>query len=179
MRLKIIVSNVFVGLLLAVAPLAAESAGGMSWKAPQGWQASPPRPMRAATYVVPPAAGDSEPGECGVFYFGRGQGGGVDDNIARWASQFRAPAGGDLDVKRGSETVGGLKVTTVDLSGTFLWKPRPAAPQAVEKPGFRLLGAIVEGPEGAVFFKLTAPAATVAAAEGDFRAMLASLSAAN
>ena len=45
------------------------------------------------------------------------------------------------------------------------------------KPGWRLLGAIVQGPHGPVFFKLTGPAATVGRAEHDFDAMLASLTA--
>jgi hypothetical protein len=44
------------------------------------------------------------------------------------------------------------------------------------RPGWRLLGAIVEGgPEGAVFFKLTGPARTVAAAQKDFRKLLQSV----
>ena len=37
------------------------------------------------------------------------------------------------------------------------------------------LGAIVEGPEGLVFFKLTGPAATVRSASAEFDAMLHSL----
>jgi hypothetical protein len=43
------------------------------------------------------------------------------------------------------------------------------------KSGYRMLGAIVEGPEGNVFFKLTGPAKTVATAQDEFQAMLKSL----
>ena len=43
-----------------------------------------------------------------------------------------------------------------------------------KRPGLRLLGAIVESPEGLVFFKLTGPAATVGAAQADFEALVAS-----
>ena len=51
--------------------------------------------MRVATYAVPGAKG-AEAGECAVFFFGPGQGGGVDDNVARWAKQFEgAPAADD------------------------------------------------------------------------------------
>ena len=39
--------------------------------------------MRLATYQVP------ESGECGVYYFGQGQGGGVEANIDRWIGQFQ------------------------------------------------------------------------------------------
>ena len=47
-------------------------------------------------------------------------------------------------------------------------------PQA-SQPDHELLGAIVEGPAGSVFFKLTGPAATVNAATAGFERMLASL----
>jgi hypothetical protein len=44
-----------------------------------------------------------------------------------------------------------------------------------KKTGFRLLGAIVAGPQGSVFFKLTGPAKTVAATEPEFNALIGSL----
>jgi len=65
-------------------------------------------------------------------------------------------------------------VTTIDLSGTFLGGPG-MAPGEGKKESYRLLGAIVEGPQGAVFFKLTGPAKTVAAAQGDFQSLLKSV----
>jgi hypothetical protein len=40
------------------------------------------------------------------------------------------------------------------------------------KPGYRLLGAIVAGPGGNVFFKLTGPEKTVSSAENSFRKLL-------
>jgi hypothetical protein len=43
-----------------------------------------------------------------------------------------------------------------------------------KKPGYRLLGAIVEAPEGNVFFKLTGPDATVGAAQAELDALVAS-----
>jgi hypothetical protein len=48
--------------------------------------------------------------------------------------------------------------------------------EASKKPGFRLLGAIVEAPEGMVFFKFTGPLKTVAANEAAFEKMIASVS---
>jgi hypothetical protein len=44
-----------------------------------------------------------------------------------------------------------------------------------KKPGYRLLGAIVQAPEGPVFFKLTGPAATISTAESGFEALVSSL----
>ncbi len=167
---------VLCGLLSS--PLAAETAGGLSWTAPSNWKAQP-KPMRAGNYAVPAAAGDSEDGECAVYYFGAGQGGSVDANVKRWIAQFQAPDGGPADklAKTASETINGIKVTTVDLSGTYLFKPFPMAPKATPKPGYRMLAAIAEGSEAPLFFKLTAPKRTADAAEAAFRKMLASLQA--
>jgi hypothetical protein len=44
-----------------------------------------------------------------------------------------------------------------------------------KKEKFRLLGAIVEAPQGSVFFKFTGPANTVAAAEEEFDELIESL----
>ena len=41
--------------------------------------------------------------------------------------------------------------------------------------GYRLLGAIVEGPGGSVFFKLTGPVKTIAAQQKNFEQLLASI----
>jgi hypothetical protein len=44
-----------------------------------------------------------------------------------------------------------------------------------KKTGYRLLGAIVEGPQGSVFFKLTGPENTVKSAKDGFDALLQSI----
>ncbi|MFZ5470635.1 MAG: hypothetical protein ACOZIN_14475 [Myxococcota bacterium] len=163
-------------MLLAPAALA-ESAGGLSWKAPAGWKTDGPRPMRVATYKIAAAKGDPEEAELAVFYFGKGEGGAVDANLTRWYGQFVQPDGkpSDKAAKTEKKKVNGLAVTTVDLSGTYTASMGPMAPKT-NKAGYRLLGAIVEGPEGNVFFKLTGPAKTVAAAKADFDKLLGSLS---
>ena len=156
-------------VLMTGALLLAESASGVKWQAPAAWKKSPDRPMRAATYAAAAAAGDKEPGEVAVFYFGPGQGGGVQANIDRWIGQFTTKSGAPKTAK---STVAGMSVTTVDLSGTYGAAAGPMSPTKVEKTGFRLLGAIVEAPQGAVFFKFTGPAKTVAANEAAFNGMI-------
>jgi hypothetical protein len=153
-------------IALASLPALADSAGGLSWTAPAGWTSGGPRPMRAATYAVPAVKGDPEPAECAVFYFGEGQGGSVDDNLKRWAGQFEAAK----PAATRKETVHGRVVTRIELDGTYL-SGGMSGPK-VPKPGFKLLGAIVEGSQGNVFFKLTGPAKTVEAARKDFEALV-------
>jgi hypothetical protein len=70
--------------------------------------------------------------------------------------------------------VNGLKVTRAEVAGTYLAPGGPMMQSTGKRPGYRLLGAIVEAPEGSVFFKLTGEAATVAAAQSDFDALVAS-----
>ena len=127
--------------------------------------------MRAATYAIP-AGGGPEAGECGVFFFGRGQGGSVEDNLARWKAQFEAAS----PAKEQTVTVNGLKVHEIDLAGTYTSPGGPMMQSQGKKPGWRLIGAIVEAPDGLVFFKCTGPAATMAKAEKDFQALVKSLS---
>ncbi len=133
--------------------------------------------MRAATYTVPAAAGDKEDGECGVFYFGQGQGGSVDANLKRWIGQFQQPGGKPSDsvAKTQKKTIHGINVTIVDVSGTYTGAGGPMMAAQTPKPGYRLLGAIAEGPEGPIFFKFAGPAKTVAASQAKFDAMVQSI----
>jgi hypothetical protein len=46
------------------------------------------------------------------------------------------------------------------------------SPDKVMKPGYRMLGAIIEAPQGSVFFKFTAPASVIATHEAAFKQMI-------
>jgi hypothetical protein len=144
---------------------------GVAWKVPAGWQPQGERPMRVATYTVPKAAGDPEDGECAVFYFGPNQGGAVDDNIDRWVGQFSEP---DKPV-RSQQTVNGMAVARVSVDGTYLAPAGMNMAPTAEKKDYRLLGGIVSGPNGNVFFKFTGPRRTVERATKAFDGMLASI----
>ena len=152
-------------------------AGGLTWSAPTGWEAQGERPMRVATYRIAPAKGDTEPAELAIFYFGAGQGGAAEANVKRWLGQFQKPDGTPVtekDAHTQKQTVNGLPVTLVDVKGTYSGGGPMMGPSA-PKPGYRLLGAIVEGPQGPLFFKLTGPERTVASADKGFRKMLDSI----
>ena len=160
-------------LSLSAATVLAESAAGLSWTAPSGWSSEGARPMRAATYRIAPAPGDSAAAECGVYFFGAGQGGSVDANIERWKAQFHGPDGKVSAAKVSTRKNGGLTVTTIQTSGAYSGMGGPLAASG-SVPGYRLLGAIVEGPGGNVFVKFTGPAKTIAANEQKFGQLLAS-----
>src|SRR5262245_21117923 len=166
-----------VAFLLAVGSvgLLAESAGGIRWTAPAEWKTGAPRPMRAATYSVATVAGDQGISECIVNYFGPGQGGGIDANIERWKGQVQGPDGKPAPANVEKRTVHGLPVVVIDTAGSYTGLGGPLAASAKPVPGYRLLGAIVEGPGGTVFFKLTGPSKTIARHEKNFNALLDSI----
>jgi hypothetical protein len=149
------------------------SGGGLTWAVPKSWAPGPSSAMRLATYFLPAAPGETEKPELAVFWFGPGKGGSVDANVERWFSQF-ASSPADPKPTRSLTRVGTLPVTLVKAAGTYsAGTGMGAAPAA--KSGYALRGAIAEGPNGAVFFKLTGPRRSVATAGKDFDALVASL----
>lgn len=162
-------------LVVSAASVFAESAAGVRWTAPASWKTEAARPMRAATYSIPLAGGDQGIAECVVNYFGPGQGGGVEANIDRWRGQVLGPDGKPATAKTDKRTVRGVPITIIDASGTYTGMGGPMMAGAKPVPGYRLIGAIVEGPGGSVFFKLTGPAKTIAAQQKNFEQLLASI----
>ncbi len=153
------------------------SIAGLTWDIPENWQVESQRPMRVATYSVPAAGGDAEMGEVAIFYFGPGEGGSIEANVERWFGQFDQPDGRPTRevAERESQQINNIPVTIVRTTGTYTAAAGPMAPRQDIRPGYKLIGAIAEGPEGAVFFKFTGPVTTVQEAEPDFLRMVESL----
>jgi hypothetical protein len=165
-------------VVLALAGVqAAPPAPGLVFTAPPGWTSrAPASTMRLAEFVVPRAAGDSEDAEAIVYFFG-GSGGSVDANIDRWIGQMQQPDGSASKGKARRETltINGLKVTTVDVAGTYVAEVRPGATERHNKRDFRLRAAVIETPRGPYYIKMTGPSKTMAAADADFKKFLATM----
>jgi hypothetical protein len=73
------------------------------------------------------------------------------------------------------QTKTGLKVSLIDLTGTYIAEVKPGAAERFNKPGFRLRAAVVDTKDGPYFVKLTGPAATVARWDQSVTAFLSSL----
>ena len=149
--------------------------GGLKAEAPAAWKETPTTsPMRVKQFTVPGKAGDAE---LVVFFFGQGQGGGVEENLARWKKQFDPPAGKTLDQASKTETMklASATVTLLDISGTYHFKARPMDPGPGEpRPNHRMLAAVLETPKGSYFLRLVGPEKTVAAARKGYVAWLKS-----
>jgi hypothetical protein len=150
-------------------------AAGVAWTVPAGWEAGPARQMRIGTYRIHAIAGDPEDAECAVYFFGTGQGGTVEANLDRWAHQFTSPDGQSPTPKMDKRVVAGLTVSTLTVSGTYLGAGGMMGQEPEKKSNYRMRAAIIEAPDGLVFFKLTGPLNTVAAAENDFNSLLGSV----
>jgi hypothetical protein len=141
----------------------------ITWKAPAAFATADKGPMRLASYKFAKAAGDADDADLSVTQVG----GDMNSNIARWKGQFDPPAEADI----AERTVGDLKVTIVNMGGTYKGMAMPGAGAAGPKEGYALLAAIVswEGHGDPYFFKLTGPKATVDAARPAFEELVTSL----
>lgn len=154
-----------------------EGAPGLTFTAPTEWKAvATSSSMRVAQFALPRAAGDAADGELVVYYFG-GSGGSVDANIERWIGQMEQPdkRPSSAVARRDARTINGLKVTLVDVSGTYVAEMSPGSGQLHNNPGYRLRAAVIETSNGPYFIKLTGPAKTIAAFEKQYEAFLSSV----
>lgn len=141
------------------------ASGDLRFKMPEGWVTEQPTSkMRAAQYKLPRAEGDGEDASLVLYYFGQGQGGTIADNVNRWIDQMQQPDGRPSKDKAKTETltINGLKVTMVDVSGTYVAQMSPGSDARYNNPHYRLRAAIVETPKGNYFAKLVGPEKTVA-----------------
>lgn len=151
-------------------PVGQAQEGTIQFAIPANWQQQQPsNQMRMAQATIPGAGG---PGDFVVFFFGPGGGGGVEANIQRWIEQM-TPAPGSNPQPETFEA-NGFRVTWIDVAGTLLPSNMGTGP-ATEQPDSRLYGAVVEGPGGPWFFKVTGPEATLAAERENFLQMLRSV----
>ncbi len=150
------------------------SGAGLEFETPSTWiKETPSSSMRLAQYRLPHLPEDSEDAELAVFYFG-GQGGTVQANVERWIGQFSDPNGSPLTdaVKVSERDTDGIHLTIVDVSGTYHQAQGPMMAATTDKPNYRMLAAVADGPTGPTFFKLTGPQGTVDHFEDSFQRML-------
>lgn len=146
---------------------------GLRYVVPAGWVAEErSSSMRVAQYKLPRATGDTEDASLVLYYFGKGQGGSVTANVDRWRSQMQQPEG----AKSSEEgfNANGLKITMVDVAGTYVAETAPGSGTFHNKPGYRLRAAVVETPNGSYYVKLVGPEKTVTHWDEAYRSYLKS-----
>jgi len=138
---------------------------------PKSWvRKSPMMPdIIQAEYRITKAEGDKADGRLTVSMAG----GTLDSNVTRWKGQFSK-----LD-KEGQETIDadGVKITLVDLAGTFDDSAMGPMAPPTSRPDYRMFGAIFQlpGERGLHFIKCYGPAKTIGAQADEFKNFLKSL----
>jgi hypothetical protein len=151
--------------------------GDLRFKAPDEWTTEKSSSlMRVAQYKLPKAEGDKEDASLVLYYFGSNQGGTAQANIDRWIGQMKQTDGSDSKSKAKTEnlTVNGLKVTTVDVNGTYTAEMAPGSQTFHNDENYRLRAAVIETPKGNYFVKLVGPAKTIARWDQSYNAYLKS-----
>jgi hypothetical protein len=147
----------------------------LTFNVPGTWKSETPKTKsRISQFKVEPAEGDSMPAE---FYLTvlNGGGGGVKPNVVRWETQFVDADGQSVKAKVEEKKGKNIDVTRVEIAGRYVAAIMPGLPEKHNKPGYRLLGAIVMTPTKGYFFRLTGSEKTIESARAGFDAMLSSI----
>ena len=95
-----------------------------------------------------------------MYFFGKGQGGNVEANLARWKAQFSNPDGSAVYEKVERDSSGAFPITIAEYRGTYA-RGIGAGDAANAKSGQSLIAVIAETPRGTLFFQLFGATATV------------------
>lgn len=136
-------------------------------RTPANWQVqeieAKLKKFRTHQFKVPGAEKGDE-ADVVIFSFGGG-GGGVNENIDRWKKTFRPPEGKSLDdiSKVDTYKVGDIKITYLDISGTYEFRNPPFDPNAKleRRPNYRMFSVYFDSEDGPYFIRMTGPAKTM------------------
>jgi len=171
MRKPTLIILVALACVVTLYDIAAAQKSELKFRVPAGWvEEERTSNMRVAQYRLPKAPGDTEDASLVLYYFGPGQGGSTTANIDRWISQMKQADGSAAKGAKDEHLVAnGLKVTSVDVSGTYVAETAPGSGERVHKDGWRMLAAVFEAKDGPYYAKLVGPSATIAKWEPSFR----------
>src|ERR1044072_9452852 len=129
MRIPIPIILVAVLCVVTLGNNTAAQKSELKFKVPPGWvEEERTSSMRVAQYKLPKVEGDTEDASLVLYYFGPGQGGSTAANIDRWIGQMKQDECSAAKDSRDEQLVAnGLKVTTVDVSGTYVAETAPAS----------------------------------------------------
>lgn len=137
-------------------------------KVPAGWTSrTAASTMRLAEFIVP-FPGGKDTAEVVVYYFGAGQGGGIEANLARWKSQFSDPTGKPVYEKVTRDSSGTSPLTIAEYRGTYARGIGAGSAPGAARPNTTLIAAVAETPRGTLFFQLFGPTKAVDAARSAY-----------
>src|SRR5947209_4273926 len=129
MKVAPLVALAFAVFVSCTCPLSGQQTGaggtlvtidGLKSRTPADWAPEQPNTrMRINQFRLTPINDDKDNAEVAVYFFGKGQGGSPDANVARWKGMFVPPAGRTIDdVTRVEKLkVGGIGAVYCDVRG--------------------------------------------------------------
>ncbi|MBL9121117.1 MAG: hypothetical protein JNL80_14500 [Phycisphaerae bacterium] len=132
------------------------------------WQ-QPTMQFRTLQYSVPAPGDSKDTAELVISQF-MGDGGSVQQNVDRWAGQFRDAEGKAATPKREDKSIGGLQVTLVELKGAYMGMGSTGP-----KENTLQLGAIIVAPGRSIFVRLNGPEKTVEAERANWDKLIEGL----
>jgi hypothetical protein len=149
-------------------------AKGMTFQAPASWKSSTPSGfMRRAELKVDPIEGDDYPAELVVFSF-NSDAGGVQANLERWRKLFKDKDGNSPTIESKEVKGKNTDVTRAETSGHY-YPSQAVGRKDPDRPGARLLGAIVLGDGVSYFIRMIGPDKTMTKLRTDFDDMLGTI----
>lgn len=135
-----------------------ETIANLQLAVPTEWtRGQPSSGMRLAEFSIPGPGGAAS---LAVFRFPGGAGT-VDANIERWVGQFKNEDGSKPTPIIAKREAANLKVTSVDVGGSFAGSNMPGAPAQPALTTARMFGLIVEGDGDPYFLKLVGAKTTL------------------
>lgn len=133
----------------------------LSFTAPEGWTAQPPRPMTRMVYKLPAVEGDPADADLTVSTLAA-RAIALAMNVERWCGQFELPAGKTCADFSTPTPIEGAhhSAVLVEMHGAYKGSMTGAAP-AASKPDYTMLAAIIDGPGNQWYVKLVGPSKTV------------------
>ena len=162
------------GSLTMSAELPAQTVAFLGYETlvPSGWSArTPSSSMRLAEYTAP-ARGDTAGAEIIVYFFGAGQGGSVDANLARWKSQFSNPDGAPVSERVVRDSTGAFPLTIASYRGTYARGIGAGSTPEKARPNHGLIAVVAETPKGTLFFQMFGPITSVDAQRDAYLAFI-------
>jgi hypothetical protein len=146
-------------------------AKGLKFEAPAAWKSSTPKSsMRRAQLTAEPIEGDDYKAELIVFAFAGGAGS-VEANLERWRKLFKDEDGNPPKIESKKVEGKNVEVTRAETSGHY-YPAQLGGNKEPDRPGARLLGAIVMGDDTSYYIRMIGPDKTMKKLTEDFDAML-------
>ncbi|MFH0988984.1 MAG: hypothetical protein V1799_03100 [bacterium] len=143
--------------------------GGLKWSHPSRWIKADHGSSLIRLYIIPQSVGDPEPAQCSIYLVSTPLPGDTVSVLGRVVREFQDVTFSDRDVVEKN----GFMMTSIHLTGTYL--KRIGIVDTLKAENCRMLGVLVEGTEGNVFFKLVGLNKTVIDAAGEFNQLLNSI----